>query len=126
METEMSKLFNIAGAAASALLLATVVAQAAGGGISTTPAGGGKIQLKMVAACRVAGTPSEFPDDIYIDNKGAGTIVKGTKINWSVPFANKSGNYPLAADLKAGKSVFLSGALGGGVEAGKECTAKVL
>ena len=129
---EMSKLFNIAGAVASTLVLATVAAQAGntgiGGttGVSTQPAGNGTVLLRMVAACDVAGTPNEFPDDIYIDNKGAGTMVKGTKVHWSVPFANKSGTYTLAADLKPGKSVFLSGVLGGGVEAGKSCSAKVI
>jgi len=112
----MSKFLAIAGAM-SALLLTTAFGQA-----EITK----KLNLSKVVGCSVAGTPSEFPDDIVIMNKGLGTIAAGTKVVWSVPSAGKSGNYTLASALNPGKGVAVAGVLPGGVEAGKACSAKAL
>ena len=112
----MSKYVAIA-AAVSALLLSTSFGQA-----EITK----KLNLSKVVGCSVAGTPSEFPDDIVIMNKGLGTIAAGTHVVWSVPSAAKSGNYTLASALAPGKGVAVSGVLPGGVEAGKTCKAKAL
>ena len=125
----MSKLVTVAMAAVSVLALSTAFAQAGNyGGIGGTTVGGGisanpGLKIRPVVACSVSGTPQEFPDDIWISNKGPGDLAAGTKVHWSVPFANKQGDFILASALKGGKSVFLSGVLAGGVEAGKPCAA---
>lgn len=116
-----------AAVAVSVIGFATV-AQAANVGIGTTtmkPQGNVDIRLtiKPIVACLVAGSPSEFPDDVKIWNKGPGKIVKGTKVHWSVPYANKQGNYVLTADLDPNKTVLVSGAIGYGIEAGHDCKA---
>jgi len=120
---------KIAGVAVAALVLTTSFALA-GGGIRLTDTNAeinpNILQLAKVAGCQVSGTPSEFPDDLWFLNKGAGTLKAGTKIKWSVPFSSDSGVYTLVADLNPGKGVFASGILGGGVEAGHDCKAKVL
>jgi acyl-CoA reductase-like NAD-dependent aldehyde dehydrogenase len=112
----MSKFVVIAGAM-SALLLSSTFGQA--DYIK-------KLNLSKVVGCSVAGTPSEFPDDIVIMNKGLGTIAAGTHIVWSVPSAAKSGNYTLASALAPGQGVAVAGVLPGGVEAGKACKAKAV
>lgn len=116
----MSKFVTIVGAALSVLAVATVAAEA---GPKLT---GVKLNLSKIVGCQVAGTPSEFPDDIVIMNRGFGTIVAGTKVHWSVPSAAMQGNYVLAAALAPGKGVAVSGVLSGGVEAGKPCSAKTI
>jgi hypothetical protein len=130
MEREMSKLVNVAVAAMSVLALTTVAQAGNAGRILTTPNPTGistvPLQIRPVVACVVAGTPSEFPDDIFITNKGAVTVAAGTMVHWSVPFAGKQGNFALPAALASGKSVFVSGVLPGGVEAGQACKAAVI
>lgn len=116
----MSRIVKIAGAALSALALVTV-AQAAEHKLNPSAS---KLNLSKVVACQVAGTPVEFPDDIWIINKGLGTIAAGTKVTWSVPAAAKTGTYVLASALAPGKGVMVNGVLAGGVEAGKPCSAK--
>jgi hypothetical protein len=76
-------------------------------------------------ACVVQGTPVEFPDDIYITNKGTTTAVKGTKLHWEIPNTGRMGDYTLAADLPAGSGVMVSGVVGGGFTAGTQCTITV-
>lgn len=116
-------------AIAATLLLSTATALAAGGGAGETrmSGGGADIQLRQIkaVACFVAGSPSEFPDDIAIRNKG-GALPAGTKISWSVAFSGDSGTYTLPASLGAGASLYVSGVLPGGVEAGHDCVAQVL
>lgn len=119
--------------AAAALVLATSFAQAGGGGIQINQTVGNAqinqdiLKLAKVAVCEVAGTPSEFPDDIWLVNKGAGKLVAGTKIKWSVEgYSNYKGTYTLVAQLSPGQGVKLNGVLGGGVEAGHPCAAKAL
>ncbi len=124
----MSKLVTVAMASLSVLALSTAFAQAGNTGIGGPTAGNinpGILQVRPAIACQVSGTPSEFPDDVMIFNKGLGPIAAGTKVHWSVPFANKQGNYTLAAALQPGKGVFLAGVLAGGVEAGKPCAASI-
>ena len=69
--------------------------------------------LRPIAGCVVEGQPSEFPNDIYIVNKGVQTIKAGTNVKWSVPLVNVSGVYTLTADLPIGKKVWLSNVLPG-------------
>ncbi len=122
---------KIAGAALAALVLATSFAQAGNGGIQINQTNGQLnpeiLQLAKIAACQVAGTPSEFPDDIWLVNKGAGKLVAGTKIKWSVNgYSSLKGTHTLVAALDPGQGIKLNGVLGGGVEAGHPCSAKAL
>jgi hypothetical protein len=117
----MTKYLALAGAAVSALVLTTSFGQA-----QLNYEAAKKLNLAKVVGCQVAGTPSEFPDDIWIMNKGLGTLTAGTKVHWKVPFAGKQGNYTLGAALAPGAGVKLSGVLSGGVEAGKPCAAKFI
>lgn len=113
----------------ASLFIAAPAAFAAGGNdvLTKMPNGGADILLRQIKSvgCTVAGTPSEFPDDIAIRNTGS-TLPAGTKINWSVPNSGKSGTYTLSASLAAGKGLFVSGVLPGGVEAGNACVAKII
>lgn len=113
----MSKFMTVAGAALAVLAVATVTAEA---GSQM------KLNLSKVVGCQVAGTPSEFPDDIVILNRGTGILAAGTKVRWSVPAAGKQGVYVLASSLAPGRGVGVHGVLGAGVEAGKPCSAKTL
>ena len=111
----VSKLIGLAIAAA---VLTTTFAQAGSGIVSQVP-----LQLRPVAACQLAS--GEFPNDIWVTNKGAGVIKAGAKVNWNVPNANTKGTYVLIADLAPGKSVFLSNVIPGSTEAGYACKATV-
>lgn len=120
---------KLVGLAMAAVVVSTSLAFAGGNGvqIQVQQVDKGILQLKKVAGCDVAGTPSEFPDDIWLTNKGVGKLVAGTKIKWSVQgYSNFKGTHTLVADLAPGKGVHLSGVLGGGVEAGHACTATAL
>ncbi|MBK8084854.1 MAG: hypothetical protein IPK28_14095 [Devosia sp.] len=118
---------KIAGAAVAVLVLATSFAQAGNGGIRINQTNGQVLQLAKLAACEVAGTPSEFPDDIWLVNKGAGKLVAGTQIKWNVNgYSNLKGTHTLVAALNPGQGVKLNGVLGSGVEAGHPCSAKAL
>lgn len=120
----MTTYTKLAGLGLAALVLGTSFAQAGNNGVQIDM-DKSKLLLRPIAACVVAGTPSEFPNDISIVNKGATIIKAGTTVKWSVPFANAKGSYKLTADLAAGKSVFLSGVIPGGVEAGHDCKASI-
>jgi len=88
----------------------------------------GVIQLAKVASCDVAGSPSEFPNDIWVTNKGAGKLDAGTKVQWAIPgYGNTyKGSYTLVAALSPGQGVHLLNVLPGGVEAGHDCNAKAI
>jgi hypothetical protein len=93
------------------------------------PKGGQKAGLQidgldLAIACKVAGTPTEFPDDLVLTNYGQ-PLAAGTTIKWMVKSAGH-GHVQLAADLPTGGSAKASGVLAGGVEAGKPCTAKII
>jgi len=118
----MRTITKIAGLALSALVATTAIVQAGQIGLDQDQL---KIKLKS-ASCAVAGSPAEFPDDIYLTNAGFGTLKAGTKIKWSVTGTNRAGQYTLSSDLAKGSGVSLSGVLSGGVEAGKPCKATVL
>ena len=117
----MTKVLALAGAAVSALVLTTAFSQA-----ELNYEVAKKLNLMKIVGCDVAGSPSEFPDDIKIVNKGFGPLVAGTKIHWKVPSAGKQGNYTLTAGLASGKAVVVSGVLGAGIAAGETCTAKFI
>jgi hypothetical protein len=121
----MTSTLRLAGAALAAFVVTTSFAQAfqASGTAQQRP----NVEVKAIkkASCLVAGTPSEFPDDIWIENKGNTVLEAGTQVKWSVPFSGDSGVYTLVADLKAGKGVHVQGVLPGGVEAGHDCKAKL-
>jgi hypothetical protein len=80
--------------------------------------------IDLAIACKVAGTPSEFPDDLVLINLGS-PLAAGTTVKWKVKSAGQ-GYVQLAADLPTGGSAKASGVLAGGVEAGKPCTAKII
>lgn len=113
---------KIATVAAAAVVLMTSFAQAGNNG--TIVLNKDVLRLAKVAGC-VLGS-GEFPNDIFIQNKGAGVLKAGQNVQWSVPFANAKGTYALVADLAPGKSVFLSNVIPGSVEAGHDCKATAL
>lgn len=116
-------ILKIAGVATAALVLATAFAQAG----NTAHISTNVIKLAKVAGCEVAGTPSEFPDDIWVVNKGVGKLAAGTQVKWSIPgYNNLKGTHTLVAQLNPGQGVKLSGVLPGGVEAGHACKAQAL
>lgn len=113
---------KIIGVALAALVLTTSFAQAGGNG--TIVLNKDVLRLAKVAGCQLAG--GEFPNDIFVTNKGAGVLKAGQKVQWAVPFANASGVYTLTADLAPSKSVFVADIIPGSVEAGHDCKAKAL
>ena len=115
-------LTKLASVAVAALVLTTTFAQAGNNG--TIVVNKDVLKLRPVAACQLGS--GEFPNDIFITNKGAGVLKTGQKINWSVPFANAKGTYVLTADLAPSKSVFLADVIPGSVEAGHDCKATAL
>jgi hypothetical protein len=72
--------------------------------------------------CVVRGTPNEFPNDIRLSNTSAATIPAGHKVRWVVNAPHYEGIYTFVAPLAAGKNVFLSNVIPGGVAAGTPCT----
>jgi invasion protein IalB len=120
----MNSIAKIAGGALAAILVTTTLAMAGNGQVVQIDKS--KLQLAKIAGCTVAGTPSEFPDDLRFTNKGVGTLKAGTKISWTLTGYNTKGTYTLVADLSPGATAFAAGVLGGGVEAGHDCKAKVL
>jgi len=118
----MTKYLALAGAAVSALVLTTSFGQS----IELNADMVKKLSLSKIVSCAVAGSPSEFPDDVKIINGGLGTLAAGTKVKWSVPSASKQGVFTLASALNPGKAVLVSGVLPGGVEAGRPCSAKFI
>jgi len=120
----MKTVTKLVGGAMAALIVTTSVALA---GPTLQVQQANRLQLAKVAGCTVAGTPVEFPDDIWIMNKGLGKLVAGTKVKWSIPgYSSFAGTHTLVADLNPGQGVKLNGVLGGGVEAGHTCAAKAL
>ena len=83
-----------------------------------------KVKFGAILKCTVAGTPSEFPDDLRIANAGVVAIPAGTQFKWKVQGA--SGIAALGQALQPGKSLKLNGVLDGGVEAGTACSAKAI
>jgi len=132
----MNTTTKLASAAIAALVLSTALAQAATFQLQgnrpqlqqqTATAAATKLQLAKVAGCIVAGTPVEFPNDVWIVNKGLGKLVAGTKVSWAVSgYSAFKGTHTLVADLTPGQGVHLSNVLPGGVEAGHACSAKAL
>ena len=121
----MNTVTKIAGGAMAALIVTTGIAFA--GGMQVQQLDGSKLRIAPVAGCTVAGTPSEFPDDIWIMNKGLVKLVAGSKVKWSIPgYSSYQGTHTLVADLSPGQGVKLNGVLGSGVEAGHDCAAKAL
>jgi hypothetical protein len=111
-----------------ALTLGASLAQAGSSGMQTD---GSKIDiskpkqlLRPMAGCVVAGQPSEFPNDLYIFNKGTTTIKAGTVVKWSVPHINVSGVHKLTVDLSAGEKTWLNNVLPG-AEARSLCKASL-
>ena len=83
-----------------------------------------KVKIGAILKCTVAGTPSEFPDDIRIANAGVVAIPAGTALKWKV--GGDSGIASLGQTLQPGKTLKLNGVLAGGVEAGTACSAKAI
>lgn len=114
----MTNLLKVGGLAA--VLAVAVASQASSQVTQVKPP---ILQLKKIVTCMVAGSPSEFPDDLWFFNKGIGAIAKGTKVQWSLPGTTKTGQFVLQADLPMGQAVFAGGILGNGYEAGHACKA---
>jgi len=127
----MTSISKIVGGALMALLVTTTLAVAAGGtqqGNSNRAVQPGDAQIAIAikkATCKVAGTPSEFPDDIWFTNKGNVVLSAGTKISYTLPGYGAAKKHTLVADLAPGAGVYAHN-VNGGVEAGHDCTAKVL
>lgn len=127
----MHSITKIAGGALAAILVTTTLAMAAGGGQTNSnrvvqQVDTGIAMVIKKATCKVAGSPSEFPDDIWFTNKGNVVLPAGTKINWKLAGYNNSKNHTLVADLAPGAGVYALNANPGGTEAGHDCAAKVL
>jgi hypothetical protein len=120
----MNSIAKIAGGAFAALIVTTTLTMAGNGQVVQIDKS--KLQFAKIAGCMVAGTPSEFPDDLRFNNKGVGVLKAGTKIKWKVNGYSTGGTHTLVADLTPGATAFASGVLGGGVEAGRDCKATVL
>lgn len=123
-------MLKLAALAMGAVVVSSTLALAGNGGIQVNQAdiNKGVLQLAKIASCDVAGSPSEFPNDIWLTNKGAGVLNAGTKVQWSIPgYGNTyKGTYTLVAALNPGKGVHLLNVLPNGVEAGHDCKAKAL
>ncbi|HEY9011915.1 MAG TPA: hypothetical protein VIN06_12940 [Devosia sp.] len=123
----MNSITKIVGGALAAVLVTTTLAVAGNGGIQINTGveiNRGTLQLGKFASCMVAGTPSEFPDDIRFTNKSTVKLSAGTKIKWTVQGMD-SGTYTLVADLAPGAHVLATNQ-NAGIEAGRDCKAKVL
>jgi hypothetical protein len=123
-----TKYIRIVSGAAAGIVMATTLAYAGAGGRVTTHgpiANPGPMGINVLS-CQVAGTPSEFPDDLWVTNNGGSTLATGTQISWRVPSMNRQGTASLPSSLAPHQSVQLSGILAGGVEAGRSCTASLV
>ena len=128
----MHSIAKIAGGAVAAVLVMTTLAIAASGQQGTSNRTvqqldtGIAIAAIKKATCKVAGSPSEFPDDIWFTNKGNVVLSAGTKISWTLAGYGAAKKHTLVADLAPGAGVYALNANPGGIEAGHDCTAKVL
>jgi hypothetical protein len=87
---------------------------------------GGGLNVSFVLKCEVAGSPSEFPDDIRIANAGLEAIPAGSTLKWRVNAARQSGFLRLNKTLAPGATIRADNVIeGGGVEAGAPCTVKL-
>ena len=126
----MNTVTKIVGGALAAILVTTTLAVAAGGtqqGNSNRVVQKSDVIVMAIkkATCTVAGSPSEFPDDIWFTNKGNVVLKAGTKISWTLPGYGAAKKHTLVADLAPGAGVYALN-VNGGVEAGHDCVAKVL
>jgi hypothetical protein len=80
-----------------------------------------KLNVNFGLSCAVAGTPSEFPNDVVIANTGLIAVPAHAIIQWQVKATGETGITSLTKTLKPGKSIKLSNVLKGGVEAGTPC-----
>lgn len=123
-------MLKLAAVAMGAVVVSTSLALAGNGGIQINKAEVNRdiLTVARIAACQVAGTPSEFPNDIWVLNKGAAKLAAGTKVQWSIPgYGNAyKGTHTLVAALNPGQGVQLMNVLPNGVEAGHDCKAKAL
>jgi hypothetical protein len=80
-----------------------------------------RINPGLKLSCIVGGTPTEFPDDLFIANKGLVAVPAGTNVRWQIASLGLEGVATLQQTLKPGKSIGLRGVLEGGVEVGTPC-----
>ena len=74
-------------------------------------------------SCRVSGDPIDYPDDLWVVNKGPAALPAGTRVGWSV--MRRSGEHTLKAALPVGRGVRISRALPGGTTPASPCRAAV-
>ncbi len=123
-------ILKLAAVAMGTVVVSTTLALAGNGGIQIDKSNidRGNLTVIKLAACQVAGTPSEFPNDIWVLNKGGTKLNAGTKVQWSIPGYGSAykGTHTLVASLNPGQGVHLQNVLPNGVEAGHACTAKAI
>lgn len=94
------------------LVLLALLYLASGPGLAQS----GDEQPTMSLACNVAGY------DVVVRNEGQEPVAAGIALEWSVPFARRSGSHRLDAPLEPGGQVFLSAALGNNyLDSSKPC-----
>ena len=89
---------------------------------TVSAANGTKIDLLKAFGCVVAGTPSEFPDDLQITNIGLAPIAGGTRIAWSIKAPRASGKFVLNHTVAPGEGFSIFHAVAGGAQAGTPCS----
>jgi hypothetical protein len=80
-----------------------------------------RINPGLKLTCLVGGTPTEFPDDLFIANKGLVEVPAGTRVGWEIASLDRHGVATLQSALKPGKSIGIRGVLKGGAEVGTPC-----
>jgi len=81
-------------------------------------------QRNIKLACIVGGTPVEFPNDIWVTNTTAATLLKGTALTFTIPSIGVKGSFLLPSNVPSGKQVKIADIFGG-AEAGAPCTVKL-
>lgn len=81
--------------------------------------------LRLKMTCQVAGSPVEFPNDIFVANLGRVTMPAGKTVHWKITGTSIKGSAILPA-LAPGKGTYLQNAIPGGLTAGTPCTATAL
>ena len=73
--------------------------------------------------CRVSGDPVDFPDDLWVTNRGPWAVPAGTRVSWWV--SGRAGEHVLKKPLEVGRGVRVPRALPGGSPPGGPCQARV-
>jgi hypothetical protein len=139
----MSRLLTVAATALTALALSSSFATAGGfyppfvahydpppsggssGGNGNSNSGVSAAPRVIKLACIVGGTPSEFPNDIWMTNTTSATMLKGTVLSFTIPSVGVKGSFLLPSNVPAGQQVRIADIFGG-AEAGSPCSIKLV